>query len=135
MKIAVACDGLNIAAKAATCTSFACYTIEAGVVTGCSNVPNMALTASERAAIMQQMGVSTLLAHTFSEEGLAALADASIDAIATEMASPREAVDAYLHVTLMGDDGLTEQSLQEEPYDDIDDAFTKIELKLVAQSA
>ena len=63
MKIAVACDGLDIAAAAATCSSFACYTTQSGVVTGCSNVPNMGLTPRERASILQQMGVDALIAR------------------------------------------------------------------------
>ncbi|MCI8425274.1 MAG: dinitrogenase iron-molybdenum cofactor biosynthesis protein [Adlercreutzia sp.] len=135
MRIAVACDGLEIAPHAATCTSFACYAIEAGVICGCSNVPNMALTAKERANTLKQMDVTTLLAQTFSPEGLTALAECGIEAVPTTDASPRDAVNAFLHATLMGDDGLTVESLDAEPLDDIDDAFAKIEYKLVAQSA
>ena len=71
MKIAVACDGLDIAVTAATCSSFACYTAQSGVVTGCSNVPNMGITPRERASILQQMGVDALIARQFSPEGLA----------------------------------------------------------------
>lgn len=80
MKIAVACDGLDIAAAAATCSSFACYTTQSGVVTGCSNVPNMGLTPRERASILQQMGVDALIARQFTPEGLAALDEAGIEA-------------------------------------------------------
>ena len=122
MKIAVACDGLDIAAAAATCSSFACYTTQSGVVTGCSNVPNMGLTPRERASILQQMG-------------LAALDEAGIEAVISNAASPREAADLYLYRTLMGEEGLSEKSIKEEPLGELDDAFARIELKLVAQSA
>ena len=123
MKIAVACDGLDIAVTAATCSSFACYTAQSGVVTGCSNVPNMGITPRERASILQQMGVDALIARQFSPEGLA------------NAASPREAADLYLYRTLMGEEGLSEKSIKEEPLGELDDAFARIELKLVAQSA
>ena len=129
MKIAVACDGLDIAAAAATCSSFACYTTQSGVVTGCSNVPNMGLTPRERASILQQMGVDALIARQFTPEGLAALDEAGIEAVISN------AADLYLYRTLMGEEGLSEKSIKEEPLGELDDAFARIELKLVAQSA
>ena len=132
MKIAVACDGLDIAVTAATCSSFACYTAQSGVVTGCSNVP---ITPRERASILQQMGVDALIARQFSPEGLAALDEAGIEAVLSNAASPREAADLYLYRTLMGEEGLSEKSIKEEPLGELDDAFARIELKLVAQSA
>ena len=88
MKIAVACDGLDIAVTAATCSSFACYTAQSGV-----------------------------------------------EAVLSNAASPREAADLYLYRTLMGEEGLSEKSIKEEPLGELDDAFARIELKLVAQSA
>ncbi len=112
MKIAVACDGLDIAAAAATCSSFACYTTQSGVVTGCSNVPNMGLTPRERASILQQMGVDALIARQFTPEGLAALDEAGIEAVISNAASPREAADLYLYRTLMGEEGLSEKSIK-----------------------
>lgn len=135
MKIAVACDGLDIAVTAATCSSFACYIAQSGVVTGCSNVPNMGITPRERASILQQMGVDALIARQFSPEGLAALDEAGIEAVLSNAASPREAADLYLYRTLMGEEGLSEKSIKEEPLGELDDAFARIELKLVAQSA
>ena len=123
MKIAVACDGLDIAAAAATCSSFACYTTQSGVVTGCSNVPNMGLTPRERASILQQMGVDALIARQFTPEGLAALDEAGIEAVISNAASPREAADLYLYRTLMGEEGLSEKSIKEEPLGELDDAF------------
>ena len=40
-----------------------------------------------------------------------------------------------LYRTLMGEEGLSEKSIKEEPLGELDDAFARIELKLVAQSA
>lgn len=134
MRIAVACDGLAIAPQAAACTSFACYTVDNGVITGCSNVPNMGLTAQESLDILRQMGINVLIARAFTAEARSALSESSIDQIISEAPTPREAADAYVHATLMGDEGLTEQSLKEDSLSDIDDAFARIEFKLVAQA-
>ena len=134
MKIAVACDGLAIAPQAASCTSFTCYTINAGIIAGCSNVPNLGLTPRERAQFLSEMGVSALIARHFSPEGIEALVSAGIEPIDTRCATPRDAVDAYLRDTLMGGTGITGETIQDEPLDDLDDAFARIEFKLVAQA-
>ena len=51
------------------------------------------------------------------------------------LAAPKEAADAYLHATLMGETGLEDACSSAEPLDELDDAFARIEYKLVAQSA
>lgn len=134
MKIAVACDGLAIAPHAASCSSFTCYTINSGVIVSCSNVPNLGLSPRERAQFLRDMGVDALLARQFSDEGLAALGGTGIEPILTGATTPREAVEAHLRATLMGDTGIAGESIQDEPLDDLDDAFARIEFKLVAQA-
>lgn len=95
----------------------------------------MGITPRERASILQQMGVDALIARQFSPEGLTALDEAGVEAVLSNAASPREAADLYLYRTLMGEEGLSEKSIKEEPLGELDDAFARIELKLVAQSA
>ena len=134
MKIAVACDGLAIAPQAANCASFTCYTINAGIIASCSNVPNLTLSPKERAQFLSEMGVNALIARRFSPEGLEALAAAGIEPICSRSVTPRDAVDVYLRDTLMGGTGITGETIQDEPLDDLDDAFARIEFKLVAQA-
>lgn len=135
MKIAVACDGLTVATQAAGCASFTCYTVNHGIISGCCNVPNMGITIFESVEVLHQMGTDVLIAGSFDEEIGCALTAAGIEPVALDIPSPKAAAEAYLHTTLMGDAGLTEASLKEEPLDEIDDAFARIEFKLVAQSA
>lgn len=135
MRIAVACDGLNVAAQAAGCASFTCYAVNHGIISGCCNVPNMGITIFESVDTLRQMGTDVLIAGSFDAEFTAALAEAGIEPVALALPSPKEVAETYLHNTLMGDAGLTEASLREEPLDEIDDAFARIEFKLVAQSA
>lgn len=135
MRIAVACDGLSVAAQAAGCASFTCYSVNHGIISGCCNVPNMGITIFESVEILHQMDTDVLIAGSFDDEFVAALTAAGIEPVALTSPAPKEAAEAYLHATLMGDAGLTEASLNEDPLDEIDDAFARIEFKLVAQSA
>ena len=45
------------------------------------------------------------------------------------------AAESYLHATLMGETGLTGACEASEPLDELDDAFARIEYRLVARSA
>ena len=126
MKIAVACDGLDIAVTAATCSSFACYTAQSGVVTGCSNVPNMGITPRERASILQQMGVDALIARQFSPEGLAALDEAGIGAaVAFQRRLSRARADGSVFTARSWEEGLSEGI--KKALGELDDAFARID--------
>ncbi len=72
---------------------------------------------------------------SFDEDIRAALAAAGIEPAVTALAAPKEAADAYLHATLMGETGLEDACASAEPLDELDDAFARIEYKLVARSA
>ena len=135
MRIAVACDGLNVAPQAAGCASFTCYSVNHGIISGCCNVPNMGITIFESVETLRQMDTDVLIAGSFDEELMAALAAANIEPVALGLPSPKEVAEAYLHATLMGETGLEGACASTEPLDELDDAFARIEYKLVAQSA
>lgn len=135
MRIAVACDGLTVAPLTSRCESFACYSVDNGIIAGCCNVPNMGVTVQESIDILKQIDVDALIARSFSTELAGALEAAGIDRITQDEESPRVAADAYLHATLMGEAGLAGAYATPEPLDELDDAFARIEYKLVAQSA
>ena len=63
------------------------------------------------------------------------LAAAGIEPVALGLPSPKEVAEAYLHATLMGETDLVAACASSEPLDELDDAFARIEYKLVAQSA
>lgn len=135
MRIAVACDGLNVAAQAAGCASFTCYSVNHGIIAGCCNVPNMGITLFESVETLRQMDTDVLIAAAFDADMAAALAAAGIEAAPTEHVTPKDAADAYLHATLMGDTDLADACASAEPLDELDDAFARIEYKLVAQKS
>ena len=126
MRIAVACDGLSVAPHAAGCASFTCYSVNHGIISGCCNVPNMGITIFESVETLKQMD---------TDELIAVLAAAGIEPVALGLPSPKEVAEAYLHATLMGETDLVAACASSEPLDELDDAFARIEYKLVAQSA
>ena len=96
MRIAVACDGLNVAAQASGCASFTCYAVNHGIISGCCNVPNMGITIFESVETLCQIDTDVLIAGSFDEDIRAALAAAGIEPAVTVLAAPKEAADAYL---------------------------------------
>lgn len=135
MRIAVACDGLNVAPLTSRCESFTCYTVDHGIITSCCNVPNMGVTVQESIDILKQIDVDVLIAQSFGAELDQALDAANIDRSVTGELSPQEAAASYLHATLMGEAGLAGACISAEPLDELDDAFARIECRLVAKSA
>ena len=135
MRIAVACDGLNVALLTSRCESFTCYTVDHGIIASCCNVPNMGVTVQESIDILKQIDVDVLIAQSFGAELDQALEAAGIDRVTTNELLPRDAAAMYLHATLMGEAGLAGAYATAEPLDELDDAFARIEYKLVAKSA
>lgn len=135
MKIAVACTGLEVAPQASLCSSFTCYTVTNGVISGCCNVPNMGTTVGECVATLAKMEANVLLAGTLSEELGRALSAVAIDYAQAVSSIPAEAAQSYLHRTLVGDASLAEAYQDDGPLDEFDDLFAHIERKLVAPHA
>lgn len=102
MRIAVACDGLDISAHAAQCEGFLCYTVERGIITSCRNLPNMMDTSLEAAELVCGMGIDTIIANGIDMDMAEVLCAAGIEVVPGAQGTPREAVDAYLAHTLLG---------------------------------
>ncbi len=134
MRIAVACDGLETARLRSRCESFTCYTVENGVISGCCNVPDMSVSIQESIATLRQLDIDVLIARSFSSEFAFAVDAAGIERATRNEATPRCAAEAYLRATLMGEAGLA-GAYGNEPLGELDDAFAKIEYRLLAQPA
>lgn len=102
MKIAVACNGLDLSAHAAQCDGFLCYTVDKGIVTDCRNLPNMYDTSHEAAELVKAVGFDTIITGGIDMDMADALCDAGVEVVAGAEGTPREALDAYLAHTLMG---------------------------------
>lgn len=131
MKIAVACDGLEVAPQASRCSSFACYTVTNGIISGCSNVPNMGITLKECVDTLVQMNINVLIAGMLSDDLGRELEAAGIEYVLSSASLPSEAAQSYLHRTLLGEETLAEAYQDDGPLDELDDLFARIERNLV----
>ncbi len=131
MKIAVACDGLEVAPQASRCSSFTCYTVTNGIISGCSNVPNMGITLKECVSTLNQMNINVLIAGMLNADLGRELETAGIEYVLSSASTPSEAAQSYLHRTLLGEETLAEAYRDDGPLDELDDLFARIERKLV----
>ena len=102
MKIAVACNGMDLSPHAAQCDGFMCYTVERGIITGCRNLPNMGDGSASAADLVRAIGFDTLITGGIDMDTASELCAAGIEVVAGAEGTPREALDAYLAHTLMG---------------------------------
>lgn len=134
MKIAVACDGLDVAPRACRCSSFTCYTVTNGIISGCCNVPNMGITLKECVDTLIQMNINVLIAGMLNEDLGCELEAAGIEYVLSSAPTPAEAAQSYLHRTLLGEETLAAAYRDDGPLDELDDLFARIECKLVASN-
>ncbi len=114
MRVAVACDGLNVSMQNGRCESFMCYTIERGIITQCQNTPNPCLSPKLSANFLKQLGVDVLLVNILDPAFAGPYKHAGIE-VATGLTGPaQQAVETYLNSLFDGDD----QSFDDEAYFD-----------------
>lgn len=132
MKIAVACTGLNVAADAARCESFMCYTVEKGIIKECRNLPNMGITSAEAVNLIKSIGFDSIITGGIDMDTANELCRSSIEVVAGVEGTAREVVEAYLNRTLMGAVELC--NAHDEAHDpedqDVEDAFAKMAMEL-----
>ena len=102
MKIAVACNGMDLSPHAARCDSLMCYTVDRGIITDCRNLPIMREGGFEAAELIRSVGFDTLITSGIDMDMAGDLCDAGVEVVAGAEGTPREALDAYLANTLMG---------------------------------
>ena len=102
MKIAVACNGMDLSPHAAQCDGLMCYTVVRGIITDCRNLPNMGDASLAPAALVKAIGFDTLITGGIDMDMANELCEAGIEVVAGAEGSPREALEAYLAHTLMG---------------------------------
>ena len=103
MKIAVACDGLNVSSHAARCDSFMCYKVDKGIITECRNLPNMDVTSHAAAQLIIGLEFDALITGGIDMDMANELCSANIEVVAGVKGTAREALNAYVSNTLMGD--------------------------------
>ncbi len=126
LKIAVACDGLGLSKHAAQCDSFSCYTVERGVITDFRNLPNMGCTSKEAVDLIDGLGFDVIITSGIDMDTATKLCDLGVEVVAGAEGAVREVVEGYVSSTLLGVTTLCDSSVEDEPEQDIDDAFDEI---------
>lgn len=136
MKIAVACDDLNVSSHAALCTSFMCYTVDRGVITDCRNLPNPGLPCNEAAQMLVGLGINTIIAGGIDMDFANCCCYAGVEVVAGVRGTAREVADNYINHTLIGAAELCHISEEEiDPEDDdIDKTFADLERQFVTSA-
>ena len=128
MKVAVACNGMNVSPFAAQCESFTCYTVNKGVISDCRNLPNMGITGAEAAKLINDLGFEILITNGIDVDMANLLCECGVEVVAGVQGTAREAVERYISSTLMGAIELCDaHAEQHDPEDqDVEDAFEEM---------
>ena len=62
MRIAVACQGLDVAPRFARSSSFMCYRVDRGMFADCQNMPNLSFPPAQLAQVLKDLDVSVMIA-------------------------------------------------------------------------
>lgn len=112
MRIAVASEGLDVAASFSHCASFTCYQVERGIVVECQNMPNPFLPVAHLANLLNELDVSVLIVDTIEDHEIAIMLSAGIEVITHQRGTAREAMQSYLVRIFSGLDDYEDESLQ-----------------------
>ena len=63
MRIAVACQGLDVAPRFARSSSFMCYRVDRGMFADCQNMPNLSFPPAQLAQVLKDLDVSVMIVN------------------------------------------------------------------------
>lgn len=114
MRIAVASQGLDVAARFEQCESFMCYTVNHGIIAECQNMPNLGLPYQDLAKLLGDLDVCALIVGAIPFDIARVFCSADIEVVAGAQGSARTVVEQYLTKTLIGVDEMCHEDEAEE---------------------
>ena len=102
MRIAVACQGLDVAERFSRCSSFMCYRVEFGMFADCQNMPNLSFPPAQLAHVLTDFGVTAVIANRIEPSFETALNEAGIEVESGYTGTASAAARTYLAHTLSG---------------------------------
>ena len=79
MRIAVACQGLDVAPRFARSSSFMCYRVDRGMFADCQNMPNLSFPPAQLAQVLKDLDVSVMIVDRIDPTSETALKAAGIE--------------------------------------------------------
>ena len=106
MRIAVACDGLAVAPYFVQCTSYACYMVERGIITGSRSMPAFDQPIDKLAEVLKSVQIDVLIVGRIEYDMASALCRSGIEVVAGAEGNALDVAKAYVSHTLTGIDNV-----------------------------
>lgn len=102
MKIAVACNGLEVAPYFSQCSNYMCYTVDRGIIVGCQNMPAPDQPLDQLILLLSSIGMDTLIMGRIEYDMASTLCAAGIEVVAGAQGEALDVAKAYVARTLSG---------------------------------
>ena len=102
MRIAVACQGLDVAPRFARSSSFMCYRVVRGMFADCQNMPNLSFPPAQLAQVLKDLEVSVMIVNRIDPTSETALKAAGIEVQTGYTGTASAAAHTYIGRTLSG---------------------------------
>lgn len=102
MKIAVACDGLNVAQFFSQTTSYMCYDVVKGIIVDCKNMMAFDQPLDKLVELLQSLEIDTLIVGRIEYDIASSFCRSGIEIVAGAEGESLEVAKSYLSKTLSG---------------------------------
>ena len=102
MRIAVACQGLDVAPRFARSSSFMCYRVDRGMFADCQNMPNLSFPPAQLAQVLNDLDVIVMIVDRIDPTSETALKAAGIEVQTGYTGTASAAARTYIGRTLSG---------------------------------
>ena len=102
MRIAVACQGLEVAPYFVQCTGYTCYNVERGIISDSQNMPALDQPLDKLVALLKSIGIDVLVVGLIEYDMASVLCRNGIEVIAGAKGNALDAAKAYVSKTLAG---------------------------------
>ena len=109
MRIAVSCDGLDVARRFDFAESLTGYTVENGIVTRCQNMPHPHDAPARLVELFQSLDISILVCGMINVEEARLYCALGVEVVAGAVGPARQAMEAFLTRTMLGLDEMCDE--------------------------
>ena len=102
MRIAVACDGLEVAPYFAQRTNYMCYTVDRGIIAEGKNVPALDKGSMKLTDFLQALEIDTIIVGRIEYDIASAFCRTGVEVVAGAEGEALDVARAYLSKTLSG---------------------------------
>lgn len=112
MRIAVSCDGLDVARRFDFAESLTVYTVENGIVTRCQNIPHPHDSLDHLVELFRSLGITTLICGMIRVDDARLFCEVGVEVVAGAVGSAKQAMESSLTRTMLGLDQICDDEDQ-----------------------